>query len=385
MPRPARPVFGAPADSRHCLGRSLLVALVAVSAIAGTARAADKYAGEFLKVGAGARAMGMGGAFVSVADDASAAWWNPAGLSFLTRREVLYQHAEQFGSAVNYDYGAFVWPLSKEGERRQALAISLVRLGVDDIPVTPEADALRPGVDFVDDDRDGQWDAGERLLLGSGDLSLESANDWGMFFSYARPLGSKFTVGGSLKVVYRTLPGYAGADFSAWGAGLDAGVLYQAHPKVTLGFVARDLTTTYMSWDNGVTEHVPPSFAAAGQYTTFFGAKHAVTVGLDLPFDFEGNRVDQRFGVSADPGSDGSARGGLSGTVNLGAEYWYARTVALRTGMMGRDLSFGAGARWDGFGVDYAAVFNRMFAASDDFSGDDDLDLTHRLSGSYSF
>ena len=41
--------------------------------------------------------------------------------------------------------------------------------------------------------------------------------------------------------------------------------------------------------------------------------------------------------------------------------------------------------RWHGFGVDYAAMYNRMFAASDDVSGDDELDMTHRLSGSYSF
>ncbi len=41
-----------------------------------------------LVVGAGARAYGMGGAFLSRADDATAASWNPAGLSYLRRPEV---------------------------------------------------------------------------------------------------------------------------------------------------------------------------------------------------------------------------------------------------------------------------------------------------------
>lgn len=41
-----------------------------------------------LAVGSGARALGMGGAFLARADDATAASWNPAGLSYLRRPEV---------------------------------------------------------------------------------------------------------------------------------------------------------------------------------------------------------------------------------------------------------------------------------------------------------
>jgi hypothetical protein len=44
---------------------------------------------QFLKIGVGAKACAMGGAFVSVADDASAIYWNPAGISQLTSPEVL--------------------------------------------------------------------------------------------------------------------------------------------------------------------------------------------------------------------------------------------------------------------------------------------------------
>src|SRR5438128_132046 len=41
-------------------------------------------------VGAGARAMGMGGAFIAIADDATAASWNPAGLALLDRAQVSF-------------------------------------------------------------------------------------------------------------------------------------------------------------------------------------------------------------------------------------------------------------------------------------------------------
>jgi len=40
-----------------------------------------KYAGEFISTGVGGRALAMGGAFVAVANDVTAGYWNPAGLS----------------------------------------------------------------------------------------------------------------------------------------------------------------------------------------------------------------------------------------------------------------------------------------------------------------
>src|SRR5689334_3253054 len=75
------------------------LALVLLPATAG----ATRYAGEFLRIGAGARALGMGSAFVGLADDGTAAYWNPAGLATLPDRQINAMHAEQFGSIVQYD------------------------------------------------------------------------------------------------------------------------------------------------------------------------------------------------------------------------------------------------------------------------------------------
>ena len=58
---------------------------------------ATKYAGEFLALGVGARALGMGGAFVSLADDATAAYWNPAGIVLATGRELGYREDRREG------------------------------------------------------------------------------------------------------------------------------------------------------------------------------------------------------------------------------------------------------------------------------------------------
>lgn len=46
----------------------------------------------FLLIPPGARAGGMGEAFVAIADDATATWWNPAGLAFLDKREITFMH-----------------------------------------------------------------------------------------------------------------------------------------------------------------------------------------------------------------------------------------------------------------------------------------------------
>jgi long-subunit fatty acid transport protein len=57
-------------------------------------------------VGSGARAVGMGGAFIAIADDATAASWNPAGLIQLERPEIsvvgaYFRQKEEFSSETN--------------------------------------------------------------------------------------------------------------------------------------------------------------------------------------------------------------------------------------------------------------------------------------------
>ena len=55
-------------------------------------------AASFLEVGIGARSMGMGGAYVAVAQDAIAMYWNPAGLSRIQQASGVFEQ-------VDYDNG----------------------------------------------------------------------------------------------------------------------------------------------------------------------------------------------------------------------------------------------------------------------------------------
>ncbi len=97
-----------------------------------------KYGASFLNFGIGARALGLGGAFVAAADDGSAFYWNPAGLARLAHPELSFMYAPAFGSVTaplaNYNHLGLSLPLPGA----VTLAANYVRLAIDDIPVFPE-------------------------------------------------------------------------------------------------------------------------------------------------------------------------------------------------------------------------------------------------------
>src|SRR5262245_8287058 len=80
------------------------------------------------QVPVGVRAIGMGGAYSSIADDASAMFWNPAGLAWISSQELATTHAELFGSGTQDNHLAFALPLS----RRHVVATDWYHSGFDD-------------------------------------------------------------------------------------------------------------------------------------------------------------------------------------------------------------------------------------------------------------
>lgn len=90
-------------------------------------------AAPFLEIGVGAKAYGMGGAFVGTADDASALYWNPSGIARLPRSEGTFVHIDWLAD-INFDFIGFVLPAGRIG----SFGLSITSLSMDDMLVRTE-------------------------------------------------------------------------------------------------------------------------------------------------------------------------------------------------------------------------------------------------------
>ncbi|MFT4736738.1 MAG: hypothetical protein ACJAZM_002309 [Cyclobacteriaceae bacterium] len=196
-----------------------------------------KYSNEFLTLGVGARGLAMGNAQTAISMDAAAGYWNPAGLLRMKgEQQLMLMHNAYFGGIANYDFGSFGYRMSDSS----AIAVSLIRFSVDDIPDTR----------FL-------FDANGAINYNN--IQFFSASDYAAYFSYARRLrflnGVDF--GASMKVIHRLV----GSFSKAWGFGLDVGFQKQVG-SWQFGLSGRDVFGTFNTWS-----HSPEEFRAVYQAT----------------------------------------------------------------------------------------------------------------------
>jgi len=293
-----------------------------------------KYAGEFLSLGVGGRALGMGGAFVGVADDVTASFWNPAGLAQLNQRELSLMHAETFGSLLNQDFVAFALP-RREENRTSALAFSLHRLGGGGVKIT---DLEKKGLEISD---------ANRVVL----LREESHADYALFFSYSHQMRSGFFWGANLKLIYRDV-----VTTSAFGIGGDLAFLAKPYSFLSLGANLMDLTSSLLFYDNGTTETINPTTKLGLALNRSFKDFYLV-LATDADVRYEGRKSAAQFWV-----------GNLSADMHYGLEVSYRGKVAGRLGFDQGDFTAGAGLWINQLGLDIA------------FLSHDELDNTYRIS-----
>jgi hypothetical protein len=301
-----------------------------------TADAATKYAGEFLTLGVGARPLGMGGSFAAIADDATAAYWNPAGLGRLSHSEIGFMHST-LGDLDSYDFVNYVHPIGESA----SLGLSWLRVGIDDIPITTLRVSSRPlGVNNRPE-IEGTF----------------SNTDNAFLLSYGRKIGPdplNLYLGANAKFIVIT----AFKNTNAFGVGGDLGMLWTTNPerssRLSLGVVAQDFFKTKLYWNTppdepgqaSNTDTINPNVkigVAYGQDITPLNSRVLLTVDTDSRFSFE---------------------------MHYGAEYVFADLLSLRVGIQERKglntirlMTAGAGLRLSfltgaAFSVDYAFLSN---------------------------
>jgi hypothetical protein len=87
-------------------------------------------AATFLEIPVGTAAIGMGDAFVSIANDATALYWNVAGIARMKKNEVFVVH-NAWIAGTSFDFAAVVLKLSASG----TLGLSITALSMDDMKV----------------------------------------------------------------------------------------------------------------------------------------------------------------------------------------------------------------------------------------------------------
>jgi len=295
---------------------------------------ATNYSNEVLAIGVGARALGMGGAYVGVADDSTAVYWNPAGLPKVKHVEIsAIQQGRQYsglslnevGSRYIFTSGAMSFP------GVGTFGAAFMRFGVEDIPYVTGVDAF--GAPIVA----GAFATEDLAFIGSYGKKLHPAINLGLTAKYL----SGGTVGLSSGNATYT---YMGADL---GLLLEFGGWNPSLKGLSLGLNAQDVVSSGVAWKGTATNPTDP-----------VDANFKVGLAYSPQAQFlKANQSELTFAADMDPKYSPNT------LYHVGGEFWYKKTLAFRGGtrlFMGGlqqpELTLGASVRMFILQVDYAFI-----------------------------
>jgi transglutaminase-like putative cysteine protease len=174
----------------------------------------------------------MGGAYSSIADDASAIFWNPAGLPWIGHQEISGTHADLFGTGIQDNLASFALPLSPNS----AAAVDWYHSGFDDTE------------------------------LGFSESRID--------LGYGRRVMPFLSVGANVKYLSRSTELDGASVRSGSGIGFDVGAIATPLSRARVGVVAQDLFDTNVSYSDGMgtATAIPMSFRAGASYSPLRGA-----------------------------------------------------------------------------------------------------------------
>jgi hypothetical protein len=196
----------------------------------------------FLKKGVGARALAMGGAYTSLVDDASAVYWNPAGLAKIKRYNISIMGTSGASNkwpdleevVPSYNFAAISVPISKItnilGE--SVVALGLITSNIDNIVKSEEVDGGDDGIET------GTFsDSQNAVYLSLGISLFENTNN-------------NLYAGVSLKYISEEMYSISGGN--AEGYDIDVGILYNILETLNFGLTLSK--GAVVAWDGGHTD-----------------------------------------------------------------------------------------------------------------------------------
>lgn len=255
---------------------------IAVLACAGLSFGSGGQVGEFMSFGAGARSLAMGGAFTGIADDSSAVYWNPAGLSQLNRMEVNLMKATLFADTT-YDFYSFVKPSKKGGSAWGLSMNKLASAGFEKVSI--EVD----NGEITDYNKEGSFGVEESA----------------MSFSYGRKVVDRVSIGTALRQIKRSVDDSSDSSLAA-----DLATLIELKEgRRRMGMTLRNV---YAKTSGDTTDSLPLVFRF-GMSDQFFRKRLLLAIDLDknirkdLGYHFGGEfsltkNFRGRFGVQGEQG-----------------------------------------------------------------------------------
>jgi hypothetical protein len=290
-------------------------------------------AANFLEIAVGAPAMGMGGAFVSVANDASSLYWNVAGIATSEKYEALITHTDWIAE-TKFDFAGLVLPLGEFG----TLGFSFTSLSMDDMKVTTVEKPEGTGEYF-------------------------SAGDIAIGLSYARNLTDRFSIGLTAKYVQQSI-----WHMNASAIAIDAGTIFRTDlfGGMIIGASMSNFGTSMKLEGRDARYYIQVDDTKEGS-----NEQIPVNIELDsweLPLTFQIgvstyalNTNDYKLRVAIDaihPNNDYES-------MNVGGEFVFMNFIALRGGYQNLFLSESEGGLSLGVGVNSKILFSDAFVNFD--------------------
>ncbi|MBN2057231.1 MAG: hypothetical protein JW782_00325, partial [Candidatus Saganbacteria bacterium] len=274
-----------------------------------------------MSIGVGARALGLGRAYVGMAEDSDALFMNPAGIARAGNPKLSSMYSSLMGD-VTYTVVGGVYPYGE----RSAVGAGIINAHTADINLT-NTDGSLAG--------DGSW--GDTVMFLSGGTYLNNIPAF-------RNIDRDILIGGSFK--YFSVGGSGSndvadlSDASGTGYSADLGLLYPATDYLTLGVNYQNVLASKLTRANGVNENIPANLKLGAKVALIGSQDQAYTTHsmrrLFLNADYDMNALDPK---------DAS---------HLGLEFWPVGNLALRAGVDGDNLTGGLGVRLAGFEFNYA-------------------------------